>query len=109
MNIARGKLLDYDAVLHHLKSGHLGGLGTDVAWTEPFDPDDAILKFPNVIMTPHVAGVTEYSYRSMAKVRSVSHEPKPTLFWVTRRCNLIIMSNSRLSETLPFNYTRGNP
>ncbi|KAH6780428.1 D-isomer specific 2-hydroxyacid dehydrogenase family protein [Perilla frutescens var. hirtella] len=68
VNIARGKLLDYDAVLHHLKSGHLGGLGTDVAWTEPFDPDDPILKFPNVIMTPHVAGVTEYSYRSMAKV-----------------------------------------
>ncbi|XP_057770525.1 uncharacterized protein LOC130990332 isoform X2 [Salvia miltiorrhiza] len=68
INIARGGLLDYEAVLHHLKSGHLGGLGTDVAWVEPFDPDDAILKFPNVIMTPHVAGVTEYSYRSMAKV-----------------------------------------
>ncbi|XP_073023901.1 uncharacterized protein [Primulina eburnea] len=68
INIARGRLLDYDAVLYHLKTGHLGGLGIDVAWTEPFDPNDAILKFPNVIMTPHVAGVTEYSYRSMAKV-----------------------------------------
>lgn len=68
VNIARGGLLDYDAVLDHLKSGHLGGLGTDVAWTEPFNPDDAILKFPNVIMTPHVAGVTEYSYRAMSKV-----------------------------------------
>ncbi|KAL2241773.1 uncharacterized protein LOC105159544 isoform X1 [Sesamum indicum] len=68
INIARGGLLDYEAVLHHLKSGHLGGLGIDVAWTEPFDPDDAILKFPNVIITPHVAGVTECSYRFMAKV-----------------------------------------
>ncbi|KAG8389672.1 hypothetical protein BUALT_Bualt01G0003200 [Buddleja alternifolia] len=68
VNIARGGLLDYDAVLHHLESGHLGGLGIDVAWTEPFDPDDAILKFPNVILTPHVAGVTEHSYRYMAKV-----------------------------------------
>ncbi|KAK4382407.1 protein, chloroplastic [Sesamum angolense] len=68
INIARGGLLDYEAVLHHLKSGHLGGLGIDVAWTEPFDPDDAILKFPNVIITPHVAGVTEWSYRFMAKV-----------------------------------------
>ncbi|XP_051133494.1 uncharacterized protein LOC127253099 isoform X2 [Andrographis paniculata] len=68
INIARGGLLDYGGVLHHLESGHLGGLGLDVAWTEPFDPDDAILKFPNVIMTPHVAGVTEYSYRLMAKV-----------------------------------------
>lgn len=68
INIARGGLLDYDAVLDHLKSGHLGGLGIDVAWSEPFDPDDAILKFPNVIITPHVAGVTEPSYRYMAKV-----------------------------------------
>ncbi|CAI9755943.1 unnamed protein product [Fraxinus pennsylvanica] len=68
INVARGGLLGYDAVLHHLKSGHLGGLGIDVAWTEPFDPEDAILKFPNVIITPHVAGVTEFSYRQMAKV-----------------------------------------
>ncbi|XP_004499721.1 uncharacterized protein [Cicer arietinum] len=68
VNVARGRLLDYEAVVKHLKTGHLGGLGTDVAWTEPFDPDDQILKFKNVIMTPHIAGVTEHSYRSMAKV-----------------------------------------
>ncbi|KAI3846145.1 hypothetical protein MKW92_033271 [Papaver armeniacum] len=68
VNIARGGLLDYDAVKSHLESGHLGGLGIDVAWTEPFDPDDPILKLQNVLITPHVAGVTEYSYRSMAKV-----------------------------------------
>ncbi|GJX46225.1 hydroxypyruvate reductase isoform X1, partial [Tanacetum coccineum] len=67
VNIARGGLLDYEAVHNGLKSGHLGGLGIDVAWTEPFDPDDPILKFPNVLLTPHVAGVTECSYRSMAK------------------------------------------
>lgn len=68
INIARGGLLDYGAVINHLESGHLGGLGIDVAWTEPFDPQDPILKFPNVIITPHVAGITEYSYRTMAKV-----------------------------------------
>ncbi|KAM3274331.1 hypothetical protein ACQJBY_043453 [Aegilops geniculata] len=68
INIARGRLLDYTAVFNHLESGHLGGLGIDVAWTEPFDPEDPVLKFPNVIITPHVAGITEYSYRTMAKV-----------------------------------------
>ncbi|KAL5558440.1 hypothetical protein UlMin_034651 [Ulmus minor] len=68
VNIARGGLLDYEAVYHSLESNHLGGLGIDVAWTEPFNPDDPILKFNNVIITPHVAGVTEHSYRSMAKV-----------------------------------------
>ncbi|KAM0057125.1 putative hydroxypyruvate reductase [Helianthus debilis subsp. tardiflorus] len=68
VNIARGGLLDYKAVYEGLESGHLGGVGMDVAWTEPFDPNDPILKFPNVLLTPHVAGVTESSYRSMAKV-----------------------------------------
>ncbi|CAI9285115.1 unnamed protein product [Lactuca saligna] len=68
VNIARGGLMDYEAVYNGLKSGDVGGLGTDVTWTEPFDPDDPILKFPNVILTPHVAGVTEQSYRAMAKV-----------------------------------------
>ncbi|KAF7836436.1 D-3-phosphoglycerate dehydrogenase [Senna tora] len=68
VNIARGGLIDYESVVRHLESGHLGGLGIDVAWTEPFDPEDPILKHKNVIITPHVAGVTEHSYRSMAKV-----------------------------------------
>ncbi|KAF8025168.1 hypothetical protein BT93_F2110 [Corymbia citriodora subsp. variegata] len=68
INIARGGLLDYEAVVRHLECGHLGGLGTDVAWTEPFDPNDKILKYKNVILTPHLAGVTEHSYRAMAKV-----------------------------------------
>ena len=72
INIARGGLLDYGAVAQNLKSGYLGGLGIDVAWTEPFDPNDPILQLPNVLITPHVAGVTDYSYRSMAKVLKLS-------------------------------------
>lgn len=68
VNIARGGLLDYESVYDSLQTGHLGGLGIDVAWKEPCDPDDPILKFNNVLITPHVAGVTEHSYRSMSKV-----------------------------------------
>uniref|UniRef100_A0A1J3DFK2 D-3-phosphoglycerate dehydrogenase n=1 Tax=Noccaea caerulescens TaxID=107243 RepID=A0A1J3DFK2_NOCCA len=68
VNISRGGLINYESAYQNLESGHLGGLGIDVAWSEPFDPNDPILKFKNVILTPHVAGVTEYSYRSMAKV-----------------------------------------
>lgn len=68
MNIVRGGLLDYEVVAHYLESGHLGGLGLDVAWTKPFDPNNPILKFQIVLITPHVGGVTEHSYRSTAKV-----------------------------------------
>lgn len=65
VNVARGGLLDYAAVRAGLRTGKLGALGLDVQWSEPFDPDDEIAKHPNVILTPHVAGVTKISYDSM--------------------------------------------
>lgn len=66
VNAARGGLIDYRALLEALTEGHLGGVGLDVFWTEPFPTDDPILNFPNVIATPHVAGVTNRSYSDIA-------------------------------------------
>ena len=54
--VTAGGLLHYDAVAEALASGHIGGLGLDVQWTEPWDPEDPISKHPNVLLTPHVAG-----------------------------------------------------
>lgn len=68
VNVARGGLLEYDAILEGLRSQHIGGLGLDVHWTEPFDPTDPVALHPRVILTPHVAGVTKLSYGNMAKV-----------------------------------------
>ena len=68
VNVARGGILDYDSITHGLKSGKLAGLGLDVFWQEPFDPSDPILSFDNVIVTPHIGGVTDVSYGNMAKL-----------------------------------------
>jgi phosphoglycerate dehydrogenase-like enzyme len=66
INTSRGGLIDYRALHDALARGHLGGVGLDVFWTEPFPADDPLLKFPNVIATSHVAGVTDRSYSSIA-------------------------------------------
>ena len=71
INIARGGLVNYEDVEEALQSGLLGGFGLDVYKTEPFPyMEDAIFssKYENVVATPHVAGVTEVSYRTMANI-----------------------------------------
>lgn len=68
VNVARGGLIDPAAALTALESGACAGLGLDVHWEEPVDPDHPLLKHARVIATPHVAGVTEESYRAMAAI-----------------------------------------
>ncbi|KAA6423439.1 MAG: D-3-phosphoglycerate dehydrogenase [Trebouxia sp. A1-2] len=68
INVARGGLLDYNAVNGMLDTDAIGALGLDVQWQEPWDPQHYITNHPKVVMTPHVAGVTELSYRTMAQV-----------------------------------------
>ena len=66
INVARGPVLDYDALLSALKEGRIAGAGLDVFWYEPFDPADPIFAY-NVIATPHIGGATDLSLHGVAK------------------------------------------
>jgi phosphoglycerate dehydrogenase-like enzyme len=56
VNVSRAELIDRQALLGVLRSGHLGGLALDSLYEEPGRPDDELLSFQNVILTPHMAG-----------------------------------------------------
>jgi phosphoglycerate dehydrogenase-like enzyme len=59
VNVARGKLLDDEAVIDALRSGRLGGAALDVFTKEPLDRSSPYWDLPNVIITPHVSGTME--------------------------------------------------
>ena len=63
VNAARGGVVDEAAVCESLRSGHLGGAALDVFAREPVDAAAGALfaGVPNLILTPHIAGVTEES------------------------------------------------
>lgn len=59
INIARGKVVNTDALIAALGSGRLAGAGLDVTDPEPLPADHPLWKMPNVIITPHVAADAE--------------------------------------------------
>jgi phosphoglycerate dehydrogenase-like enzyme len=63
VNVTRGPIIDADSIVRALESGHLGGAGLDVTPIEPLPEDHKLWTFPNVVITPHTAGASQYRAR----------------------------------------------
>jgi phosphoglycerate dehydrogenase-like enzyme len=63
VNIARGAIVDTDALVAALMSGQLAGAGLDVTDPEPPPPDHPLWSCPSLIVTPHVSGLGSPSVR----------------------------------------------
>jgi phosphoglycerate dehydrogenase-like enzyme len=87
INVARGEIIDEMALAEALQAGHIRGAGLDVFPHEPVDPNHPLLRLPNVVATPHVAGVTfGTSYRrAQAVIANVERVAQglPLLYQVT--------------------------
>ena len=67
INLARGGLVDHDALKKALATDKIAGAGLDVFREEPPDPNDPIFNY-NVMATPHIGGCTGLSMRGIVKV-----------------------------------------
>jgi D-3-phosphoglycerate dehydrogenase / 2-oxoglutarate reductase len=67
LNCARGGIINEEALVDALKSGHLAGAALDVFVEEPPKPDNPLLKLPNVVVTPHLGASTVEAQVSVAK------------------------------------------
>ena len=65
VNCARGSLVDQEALVAAIDSGHLGGAALDVTEPEPLPVGHPLLARPNVIITPHIASSTAIGRRRL--------------------------------------------
>jgi D-3-phosphoglycerate dehydrogenase len=66
INTSRGKVQDEEALRVALEGGKIRAAGIDVFEEEPVSSDSRLLQLDNVIVSPHIAGVTEETTRGMA-------------------------------------------
>ena len=86
VNVARGPLVDPQALLDAIDSGKLAGAGIDVFEPEPPEVGSRIRKHPNIIATPHIAGVTK---ESRARMEQMAIERILTFFQGKRPENVV--------------------
>lgn len=77
INCARGALIDHDALLAGLESGHIAGAGLDVTEPEPLPAGHPLLGRDDVIVTPHVASAT-----TVGAVRLISQALAQAAHWL---------------------------
>lgn len=68
VNQARGRVVNEEALVQALKNGDIGGYATDVYDKEPPDPGCELLGLENVVVSPHVAGLTRESRERASRI-----------------------------------------
>jgi phosphoglycerate dehydrogenase-like enzyme len=74
VDVSRGEVVDHKALLASLRGGRIAGAALDVFPIEPLPKNSPFWKLPNVIITPHISGITPYyDRRAMALFKENLH------------------------------------
>ena len=68
INIARGAVVDTEALTEAMADGRIAAAALDVTEPEPLPRDHPLLTMPNVIITPHLGSATVETRRRMAEL-----------------------------------------
>jgi phosphoglycerate dehydrogenase-like enzyme len=68
VNVARGEVVDEEALVRALQQDAIRGAGLDVFREEPLPPDSPLWDLPNVLLTPHMAGSTPHWPGRIARI-----------------------------------------
>jgi len=68
INSARGGIVDETALAEMLRSGHLAGAALDVFAKEPLPAGSPLADCPNLLLTPHIAGLTRESNQRVSSL-----------------------------------------
>jgi phosphoglycerate dehydrogenase-like enzyme len=90
INVSRGPIVQEPALVRALREGWIAGAGLDVFDAEPLPADHPLYDFPQVIITPHVSGITPKFFERIAAIfaanitRYVKGEPLANVIDVAR-------------------------
>jgi phosphoglycerate dehydrogenase-like enzyme len=85
INVGRGVLIDEAALAEALRAGSFAGAALDVTTDEPLPPESPLWGMDNVLITPHIAGLTDrmwerhYAHYTENLRRYLAGEP---LLWI---------------------------
>ena len=68
VNVSRGPVVDEAALTESLAAGRICGAGLDVYEKQPLPRDSGLLKLDNVVLSTHLAGMTQDSVRAMSRI-----------------------------------------
>jgi phosphoglycerate dehydrogenase-like enzyme len=74
VNVARGEVVDQDALVYALQQGGIRGAALDVFEEEPLPGESPLWDLPNVVVTPHMAGSTPYKFERIADIFAENYE-----------------------------------